>query len=367
MPSTIITNEAFTELLNKYIPSLASYVQIARPASTYLRDTLFGGPTRTTADSTIAVEFQQGGMPVAVDSKFGGPSNLVYGRNDFDAQAIRFGYVFLEAKNGLADSVTHTLGEDVLPSLNPEQRRMVAALAEKTANMNLSIDAYEEKMCAEVIFSGSATTKNAGTQIFPIESSLLSVAATTKWSDTGVTTKKIRADIMKAGLLMSKFGGVFPNRLIMNVEDVANLFEVTGEQDWVNSTIAANKVIDYEKLNEQGVAPQGTLRVPGLGLIDVVAYNGYYFASSADKASLTQTPYIPKGSAILTGPSVGYMAYGPVLAPTEYGQGKTSGKRVSTIYDIRKGAIQDFGIHLQSAPIAVPQQINSWAVLTNLS
>lgn len=354
--------DAIAQAYTYDLPKLQRVRDVRLKPKTYFRDVLFGGPTAVSDQELSTIEFRRGETKIADDSMLFSDATIGPARDEHDVKIIRYSYFNMKEQVGPRDANKLFFGEDPLKPYSQKQR-LGLALAEKRDKI---LDAYamaEEKMCYDALFTGTVTTKNGGKQVFPLLSSMIGFEATKAWNTSTIKRKDITSDLVKAATLIYDNSGIVPTRLLVSFKDSMLPF-YTSDATYVGTTLEKDRILSNEKLQaETGTRYVGTIQTE-FGPLEVLTYLGKYTDASGNTHSL-----IPDGQAILCGPDpIGYMAYGPVLVAGPEGQELRGGHNLATVYNtLKDGYKQDLGVVVQSAPMAVIDNLDSYVVIKKIN
>lgn len=355
-----IDYEAIAAAYTQQLPQIQRVRDIKLKPKTYIRDVLFGGQTAMSTAELSTVEFRKGQTMVSDDAILYSDSVIGPARDAHDVKVIRYAYLNSKLPVNHRDAETLLFNEDPLHPYSDRQR-MALALAEKRDKLLDSYAMTEEKMCVDALFTGIVDTKNGGKQVFPLAKDMLEFKVASAWNATTTKRKDVNADLTKAAMLIYERTGLVPTKLLVAFEDSMLPF-YTSDATYVGTTIEKDRVLANEKLQqEQGIRHVGTVQTE-FGPLEIVAYLGKVQTATGVVSC------IPKGKAVLVTPEpVGYMAYGPVLVPGPNGQELAAGHNLTTVYSaIKDGYKQDMGVVVQSAPMPVLDNLDSYVVINGI-
>ena len=318
----------------------------------FFRNKLFGLPSQGTRDDYLMLDYKSVGVVLPDEALKGGDPNRVNYGTGFNEKAI-FGKYFNDEDQISADQCDNRIfGEDIQNPLSHEER-MVALLAEKRDRIIQAHDLAFEKTCVDAVLNGAFTTRQGGTQSFPVTSALLSV------SGANMSTSPIT--VLGTGIkaIIKKKGGK-PTMLILNPDDAATRAESSAWQAVFDNRRMFGSEYD-PKAETDGLSPIGTINLPGVGSIKVYAYYGAY-----DNGG-TWTYMIPQGKAILCPDKLGYKGYCGVYMDNGIYTGKEGVDHGVYVW-FKEGALPHTAhVQVQSAPCPMLTAIDKYCVFTSLS
>lgn len=317
----------------------------------FLQDKLFGLPSQGTRDDFLMLDYKSVGVALPAEALKGAdPTRVNYGTG-FNEKAIFGQYYNNEDEIATDQADNRIFGEDINAPLSHEER-LVALLAEKRDRIIASHDLAFEKACADVLLNGSFTARG-GSQSFPMTSALLSV------SGANMSTSPI--SVIGGGIKkLLKVAGGKPTQLILNPDDAATMAESSAWKGIFDNRRMFES--EYRPTDEMdGLAPIGTLALPGVGSIKVYAYYGAYDVSG------TWTYFIPQGKAILAPERVGFKGYCGVYVDNGIFSGKEGVDHGVHIW-AKEGALpHTTHVQVQSAPCPMLTAIDRYCVFTSIS
>ena len=322
--------------------------------SKFFQNVLFGGPTISSNGDYLVMDYRTMGAPLATEALKGADPTRVNYNTGFNEKAIFGQYYNPEDQVSVDQAVNRVWGEPIDQPWDMNTR-LSYLLAEKRDMMIASISSAVEKLCVDSVLNGYFETKYNGMQTFPLTMTLLGQAGANMSTDpVGVISKGVQAILKKKGTL--------PKMLIMNPEDAVTVFskaEVLNLFD--NRRVLGNEKF-YQALDENGAAYCGTLNLPGIGTISVVAYYGTY-----DKSPTTKEYFLPKGKAILCPEVIGSKGYCGVYVSNGLYTGKTAVDYAVNIWAKQESVPYSTHIQVQSAPCPIVTAIDRYCVFTNIS
>lgn len=352
------TLDAIAQAYTYDLPKIQRVRDVRLKPKTFFRDNLFGGAPAASNDEMSTIEFRRGDTRVATDSMLFSDATIGPARDEHDIKIIRYAYFNNKEQVGPKDANKLFFGDDPLHPYT-RQQRLGLALAEKRDKI---IDAYamaEEKMCFDALFTGTVESRNGGRQVFPLLNTMINFTVAKAWNTNTVKRKDVESDIVRAASLIYDNSGIVPTRLLVSFKDSMLPF-YTSDATYVGTTIEAQRMLSNGQLQQEtGTRHVGTIQTE-FGPLEIITYLGKYVDASGNTHSL-----VPDGKAILCGPDpIGYMAYGPGLVVTSNGQDLQSVHNLATVYNtVKDGYMQDIGVVVQNAPMAVIDNLDSYVVI----
>lgn len=325
------------------------------PANTYLRNTFFSN-VLTFPTKTVDADFYKGKRKLApfVHRKIGGKTveNTGYQTNTFEPALVA------PDKITTADDLLNRMpGEPLYGGMTPADRA-AQKLGMDLAELDEMITRREEWMCAQALFTGQIPVKGEALD-YIIDFSFtnkVTLSGTDLWSDT--TNSDPDADIESWYKAVQINGMVNPDVCIM-ASDAATAY--------INHP-KVQKVLDLRRVN-MGVIdprqlPNGVTyigQIPKLGL-DIYQYNEWYLDDWTDPNNPTNKALVPDGTVTLLSTRARYsMAFGAITLVNEDGTFNTvEATRVPDTWIAKKPARRF--VQLNSAPLPIPHEVDSWYV-----
>lgn len=354
--------ETMADIYQHYLVQIPIKYSVKINPTTFLRDTLFGLPGQFSINPTIGFDMEsKNRLKLYGDNTLGDKGTKLNSDKSHTLDFYKFGYFAKNAPITNRLGETAIFGEDPAYPLTPMQRIMAGIADERDAQSAMA-DVYEESLCASVLNTFSVTTKNSGTNTYPVDPTCKK-ALSTRWS---TNTSKPLTDIKDACDVVRKLSGVMCNTILMNMADVEYLTEKSTVLDQLDIQRFERGNINYMPMDgKYQVADSGYVKIPGYGPIRVLTYAGRYY----DVATSTYADFIPAGTALLYNSSrpVGSMNYGPCENVQDSVPTYVTGRRLQTIGGTMNGAYASLELQMQTSPMPVPENLNSWFTLTNIS
>lgn len=336
--------------------TMGRVVQKLPAAHTFFRSTFFRNE-ETFVTKSVDVDFKKGSRKVApfVSRLIGGK---VVPNTGYETKTYTPPLVAPEKVTTIDDILTRRAGENPYSGKTPAQRA-VEKMAADFMELQEQITRREELMCAQAIFTGTIPVVGEGVNEvidFGFTNKETISTAGKKW--TADTSDPV-ADLKRWHETVQKTGFTNCNICVMG-SDVANAFvnnaKVQKALDVKNYNLA---VIEPRQL-PNGVTYIGTIHELGL---DIYKYNEWYLDDWTDPEAPVEKPLVPANQLALLSTNADYsMYYGAITLIDENTGNFTTveGKYVADTWAKRKPARRFLA--LNSAPLCVPHDVDSWFV-----
>ena len=321
---------------------------------TFLQNVLFGLPSVSSNGDFIMMDYASRGIHVAQEAiKGADPTRVNYGTG-FNEKAIFGLYYNDEDQVAVSQAKNRVSMEEPLDNPWDQDIRLAYLLADKRdAIIESHIRAFE-KACAEAALTGQFTARNEGVQAFPMTSALLSV------SGASMSTSPIAKLTAGAKAIIKTKGGK-PTMLVMNPDDAVTLLQSTAMKDLLDNRRVLGNESYFKAIDETGASYCGSVNVPGIGSIDIIAYFGGY-----DNAG-TFTYYIPQGKAILAPAAIGCKGYCGVYVEAGDFTGTAAVEHGVHVWAKKENLPGTTHVQVQSAPAPIITEIDRYCVFTSIS
>jgi len=340
-----------------YTPrTMGKVIQRMPPVHTFFRDTFFKN-RRTFVTKSVDVDFKKGSRALApfVHPKIGGKTvpNAGY-------QTKTYTPVLL-APNKITtvdDLLTRSAGENPYSGRTPAERA-VEKLGEDFRELTEMIVRREEWMAATAIYTGQIPIIGDGLNEvidFGFTNTETIVTDAMKWS---AATADPLADLERWRKQVQKEGFVNCNVCIM-ASDVSAAFIANEKVQKALDTKAYDLAVIKPRELPNGVTYIGTINKLGL---DIYEYNEWYLDDWTDPAAPEQKPLVPDGTLALLSTTADYsIYYGAITMLADNGVNfvTVEGDKVPQTW-VERRPDRRF-LQLNSAPLTVPHEVNSWFV-----
>lgn len=328
------------------------------PVHTFFRSTFFKNE-ETFVTESVDVDFVKGSRKVApfVHRVIGGKTVPNTG---YETKTYKPPLVAPDKITTIDDLLKRQAGENMYSGRTPAQRAVLKMSADFKELRDM-IARREELMCTQSIFTGTIPIIGEGLNEiidFGFTNKEKITTASKKWSNAA--SDKM-GDLERWHKIVQKTGFVNCDMCIM-ADDVATAFindeKVQKALDVKNYNLA---VIQPRQLPD-GVTYIGTIHRLGM---DIYTYNEWYLDdwTDPDPKKATEKPMVPDGTLVMLSSKAQYsMYYGAITLINEITREfKTvEGKYVPDMWAKRKPARRF--LQLQSAPLPVPHDVDSWFV-----
>lgn len=330
------------------------------PVHTFFRDTFFKN-VRTFPTKSVDVDFKKGNRALApfVHPKIGGKTvpNRGYQTKSYTPVLIAPNKIIT-----VDELMERSAGENPYSGRTPAERA-VEKIAEDFTELTEMIVRREEWMAATAIFSGQIPIIGEGLDEvidFGFSNTETIVTASKKWN--GADADPL-ADLERWRKTVQKEGFVNCNICVM-ASDVSAAFVNNAKVQKVLDTKAYDLAVIKPRELPNGVTYIGTINKLGL---DIYEYNEWYLDDWTNPEAPEQKPLVPDGKIALLSTGANYsMYYGAVTLLDEKNDTfyTVEGDRVPETWVERRPSRRF--LQVNSKPLPVPHEVNSWFVATVL-
>lgn len=334
--------------------TMGRIVEKLPPVRTFFRDTFFRREETFNTES-VDVDFVKGTRKVApyVHRIIGGKTVPNTG---YETKTYKPPLVAPDKITTVDDLLKRRPGESLVSGRSPAERA-VLKMSDDFRELRDMISRREELMCVQSIFTGKIPIIGEGLNEvidFGFTNTEIISTATKKWSNAGSDPI---GDLKRWHKQVQKTGFTNCNACVM-ADDVATAFvgheKVQKALDVRNYNLA---VIQPRQL-PNGVTYVGTIHEIGM---DVYTYNEWYLDDWTDPETPEEKPLVPDGMLAMLSTNANYSMYYGAITLIDEGtkEFKTvEGKYVPDTWVKRKPARRF--LQLQSAPLSVPHDVDSW-------
>lgn len=330
------------------------------PVRTFFRSTFFKNE-ETFNTKSVDVDFVKGSRKVApfVHRVIGGKTVPNTG---YETKTYTPPLVAPDKITTVDDLLNRLPGESIVSGRTPAERA-VLKMASDFVELRDMIARREELMCVQSIFTGTIPIIGEGLNEiidFQFTNKETIQQATKKWgnaaSDPIANLKRWHKTVQQKGFVNCD--------MCVMASDVADAF-MNHEK--------VQKVLDVKNFNLAVIAPRqlpngvtyvGTIHELGM---DIYTYNEWYLDDWTAPTAPEEKPLVPDGQLALLSSNANYsMYYGAITLIDENSKNfrTVEGKYVPDTWVKRKPARRF--LQLQSAPLSVPHDVDSWFVATVL-
>ncbi len=340
--------------------TMGKLVQRMPPVRTFIKSTFFKH-IKTFSTLSVDVDFKKGNRALApfVNRRIGGKTvpNTGYKTNTYTPP-----YIAPDKITTVDDILTRAPGESLYDGLTPADRA-VRKMADDFAELDEMITRREEWMCAQAIFTGKIPIigESLNEEIDFGFTNKESVSK--KWNATGADPI---ADLKRWRKKVQETGFVNCDVCIM-ADDVVDVFLANEKVMKVCDTKAYDVASIKPRELPNGATYVGTISALGL---DIYSYNEWYLDDWTTPGKPESKPLVPAGTVALLSTAANYsMYYGAITILSNKGAEQETfvtieGARVPDTWAERKPARRF--LQLNSSPLPVPHEVDSWFVATVL-
>lgn len=327
------------------------------PVRTFLKS-LFFKKVKTFTTPTVDVDFKKGNRKLApfVSRKIGGK---IVPNTGYTTKTYTPPYVSPEKVTTIDDLLKRAAGESIVDGLTPADRA-VMKMAEDFVELDEMITRREEWMIAQAIFTGKIPVVGEGVddEIDFNFTHLETLTGTKKWN---AKDAEIMGDMKRWRKIVQVDGFVNPNVAIV-ADDVS---DVMLNNEKFKSLLDVRRY-DLATIKPREL-PSGATYIGTIPLLamDIYSYNEWYLDDWSDPEKPVNRPLVPDGTVALLSTAAEYgMYYGEITLINGENENATfissTGARIPDTYTERKPARRF--LQLNSAPLPVPQEVDSWFV-----
>ena len=334
--------------------TMGRIVEKLPPVRTFFRDTFFRREETFNTES-VDVDFVKGTRKVApfVHRIIGGKTVPNTG---YETKTYKPPLVAPDKITTVDDLLKRRPGESLVSGRSPAERA-VLKMSDDFRELRDMISRREELMCVQSIFTGKIPIIGEGlNEVIDFEFTNTEVisAATKKWSNAGSDPI---GDLKRWHKQVQKTGFTNCNACVM-ADDVATAFVGHEKVQKVLDVRNYNLAVIQPRQLPNGVTYVGTIHELGM---DVYTYNEWYLDDWTDPETPEEKPLVPDGMLAMLSTNANYSMYYGAITLIDEGtkEFKTvEGKYVPDTWVKRKPARRF--LQLQSAPLSVPHDVDSW-------
>lgn len=334
--------------------TMGRIVEKLPPVRTFFRDTFFRREETFNTES-VDVDFVKGTRKVApfVHRIIGGKTVPNTG---YETKTYKPPLVAPDKITTVDDLLKRRPGESLVSGRNPAERA-VLKMSDDFRELRDMISRREELMCVQSIFTGKIPIIGEGLNEvidFGFTNTEVISAATKKWSNAGSDPI---GDLKRWHKQVQKTGFTNCNACVM-ADDVATVFVGHEKVQKVLDVRNYNLAVIQPRQLPNGVTYVGTIHELGM---DIYTYNEWYLDDWTDPETPEEKPLVPNGMLAMLSTNANYSMYYGAITLIDEGtkEFKTvEGKYVPDTWVKRKPARRF--LQLQSAPLSVPHDVDSW-------
>ncbi len=334
--------------------TMGRIVEKLPPVRTFFRDTFFRREETFNTES-VDVDFVKGTRKVApfVHRIIGGKTVPNTG---YETKTYKPPLVAPDKITTVDDLLKRRPGESLVSRRSPAERA-VLKMSDDFRELRDMISRREELMCVQSIFTGKIPIIGEGLNEvidFGFTNTEVISAATKKWSNAGSDPI---GDLKRWHKQVQKTGFTNCNACVM-ADDVATVFVGHEKVQKVLDVRNYNLAVIQPRQLPNGVTYVGTIHELGM---DIYTYNEWYLDDWTDPETPEEKPLVPNGMLAMLSTNANYSMYYGAITLIDEGtkEFKTvEGKYVPDTWVKRKPARRF--LQLQSAPLSVPHDVDSW-------
>ena len=334
--------------------TMGRIVEKLPPVRTFFRDTFFRREETFNTES-VDVDFVKGTRKVApfVHRIIGGKTVPNTG---YETKTYKPPLVAPDKITTVNDLLKRRPGESLVSGRSPAERA-VLKMSDDFRELRDMISRREELMCVQSIFTGKIPIIGEGLNEvidFGFTNTEVISAATKKWSNAGSDPI---GDLKRWHKQVQKTGFTNCNACVM-ADDVATVFVGHEKVQKVLDVRNYNLAVIQPRQLPNGVTYVGTIHELGM---DIYTYNEWYLDDWTDPETPEEKPLVPNGMLAMLSTNANYSMYYGAITLIDEGtkEFKTvEGKYVPDTWVKRKPARRF--LQLQSAPLSVPHDVDSW-------
>lgn len=334
--------------------TMGRIVEKLPPVRTFFRDTFFRREETFNTES-VDVDFVKGTRKVApfVHRIIGGKTVPNTG---YETKTYKPPLVAPDKITTVDDLLKRRPGESLVSGRSPAERA-VLKMSDDFRELRDMISRREELMCVQSIFTGKIPIIGEGLNEvidFGFTNTEVISAATKKWSNAGSNPI---GDLKRWHKQVQKTGFTNCNACVM-ADDVATVFVGHEKVQKVLDVRNYNLAVIQPRQLPNGVTYVGTIHELGM---DIYTYNEWYLDDWTDPETPEEKPLVPNGMLAMLSTNANYSMYYGAITLIDEGtkEFKTvEGKYVPDTWVKRKPARRF--LQLQSAPLSVPHDVDSW-------
>ncbi len=342
-----------------YAPrTMGRVVEKLPPVRTFFRSTFFRNE-ETFVTESVDVDFVKGSRKVApfVHRVIGGKTVPNTG---YETKTYTPPLVAPDKITTVDDLLKRQPGESIVSGRTPAERA-VLKMSRDFAELRDMIARREELMCVQSIFTGTIPIIGEGLNEiidFGFTNKETITTATKKWSNAASDPI---GDLKRWHKAVQQNGFTNCDMCIM-ADDVATAFVNHEKVQKILDVKNYNLAVIQPRQLPNGVTYIGTIHELAL---DIYTYNEWYLDdwTDPDPKNATEKPMVPDGTLAMLSSNANYsMYYGAITLIDENTKNfrTVEGKYVPDTWVKRKPARRF--LQLQSAPLSVPHEVDSWYV-----
>lgn len=341
--------------INLFEPrTMMGAIERMAPVHTFFKSTFFTN-TETFPTKTVEADFTKGNRRIApfVHPKIGGKTveNEGYSTNIFTPPLVAPDII-----TTADDLMKRMAGETLYGGMSPEERAAVK-LGQDLAKLDEMVTRREEWMCAQALLTGKIPVIGEGLD-YEIDFQFTNketLSGTDLWSNPESDPLKDLEEWYKQVQIK---GLINPDICIMASDVVAKFTDHPKVKDHLDIRNYKLAVIEPKQL-PNGVTYVGTINKLGL---DIYQYNEWYLDDWTNQNKPETKPLIPDGNVLLLSTRANYSMLYAVIVLIDDNEKFYSVEASRAPYSWTEKKPPRRFLQLQSKPLPVPHEVDSWFV-----
>lgn len=341
--------------INLFEPrTMIKAIERMAPVNTFFKSTFFS-KVETFSTNTVEADFTKGNRRIApfVHPKIGGKTveNAGYSTNIFTPPLVAPDII-----TTADDLLKRMAGEPLYGGMSPEERAAIK-LGEDLAKLDEMVTRREEWMCAQALLTGKIPVIGEGLN-YEIDfqfTNKVTLSGADLWSNADSDPLQDLEDWYKQVQIK---GLINPDICIM-ASDVAAAFSKHPKVKELLDVKSYNLAVIAPKQLPNGVTYVGTIHKLGL---DIYQYNEWYLDDFTKPETPETKPLIPDGNLLLLSTRANYSMLYAVIVLIDDNEKFYSVESSRAPYSWTEKKPPRRFLQLQSKPLPVPHEVDSWFV-----
>lgn len=328
------------------------------PVHTFFRSTFFSHE-KTFVTEKVDVDYKKGARKMApfVSRMIGGK---IVPNTGYQTQTYTPPLVAPDKVTTIDDILRRQPGETLYSERTPAQRAVIK-MRDDFTELREMITRREEWMCAQIMLTGKVIVLGEGvSDVLDFGfTNMVDLSKDTKKKWKGGTAQTKYEDLKQWHEKVQQTGFTNCNVCIM-ASDVATEFIKDESIQKMLDTKNYNLAVIKPTQKENNVTYMGTIHELGL---DLYKYNEWYVDDWTDPENPVELPMVPSGTLLMASTGAQYSMYYGAISMLDQKSGlfqTVEGKYVPDTFT-KKRPDRRF-LSLQSAPLPVPHEVDSWLV-----
>lgn len=322
----------------------------------FFKDTFFNN-SKSLYTRDVRIDFKKGGRSLApfINKKANG---VVIDRVGFTSETYETPLIKMKDVTDIEDQLKRLPGEVLQNSgITPEERG-IELLTEVLVDFNDRIDRRSEWMCVKALMDGVIPIKGEGVDEEIDFGFTNKITPSVLW-DSASGTPKVYEDLQAAALKCRVDGYRNPNVLVFERSAWQAFLQATKKDEYYKQQPQIFDIMAVKpERRSDTVVFMGRLKDPDL---DIYVYDEYYY----DEETKKTVSLMPKGKVLMASTNARYDFYYGLL---DYADEETNtiksvvAEKLADSWVQKEPAIRQLA--MSSRPLPVPQEVDSWCVLT---